>query len=206
MPDYPPLPKRLSVGGLRESAKACRACDLWARATQTVFGEGRPSARVVFIGEQPGDREDLSGKPFVGPAGGILDRALAEAGIDRADAYVTNVVKHFKWRAAGKKRIHQKPNAAEIAACRFWLELEIRTLKPELLVLLGATAAQSILGRAFRVTRDRGKVLPTPLGPKALATIHPSAILRAEDDASRRREYAAFVSDLTAASRQLRRS
>ncbi len=198
MPDegYPDLPKRPSLPQLREAVQACRACDLWARATQGVFGEGKRGAKVMFVGEQPGDQEDRKGLPFVGPAGRLLDEALVEAGIDRTAVYVTNTVKHFKWRAAGKRRIHEKPNATEIAACRFWLETELDLFKPRIIVALGATAAQALFGNAFRVTKQRGKPVPTPLAPHGVATVHPSSILRAPDEASRRAEYKAFVADL----------
>src|SRR5574340_1833856 len=172
VPDTPTLPKA------REASKSCRGCDLYKRATQTVFGEGTRGARIVFVGEQPGDQEDLSGKPFVGPAGRLLDRALEEAGIDRADAYVTNVVKHFKWEPRGKRRIHKKPNAAEIFACRPWLDAEIALVKPRAIVCLAATAAQALLGRTFKVTAHRGKFVASPLAPLVLATVHPSSILR----------------------------
>jgi len=193
---YPDLPKRPSLPQLREAVQACRACDLWARATQGVFGEGKRGAKVMFVGEQPGDQEDRKGLPFVGPAGRLLDEALVEAGIDRTAVYVTNTVKHFKWRAAGKRRIHEKPNATEIAACRFWLETELDLFKPRIIVALGATAAQALFGNAFRVTKQRGKPVPTPLAPHGVATVHPSSILRAPDEASRRAEYKAFVADL----------
>ena len=168
-----------------------------------MFGEGRRTARLLLVGEQPGDREDLEGRPFVGPAGLLLDRALEEAGISRVDAYVTNAVKHFKWEPRGKKRIHQKPNAVEIAACRPWLEAELAVVKPKVLVCLGATAAQALLGKAFRVTKSRGVPVASPLAPRVMATVHPSSILRAPDEESRRREYAAFVHDLKAAARHL---
>ena len=196
------LPTARSVKELRELAAGCRACDLWARATQTVFGDGPSGARVLIVGEQPGNSEDLEGAPFVGPAGRMLDEVLGEAGIDRASVYVTNVVKHFKWRRApsGKRRIHDKPNRGEVAACRPWLEAEVGRIGPELVVCLGATAAQAILGREFRVTRDHGVVLPSDLGP-ALATVHPSAILRAGDDREELR--AQLVSDLRAAATHL---
>ncbi len=181
---------------LRAEAAGCKACPLWERATQTVFGEGGPRARAMLVGEQPGNEEDLSGKPFVGPAGRLLDKALEEAGIDRRDAYVTNVVKHFKWEPRGKRRIHAKPNAREIAACRPWLDSEIDAIKPQVLVCLGATAAQALLGRQFRVTQQRGEFVESPLAPRVLATIHPSAILRAPDDAARHAENRRFVDDL----------
>ncbi|HEV8143380.1 MAG TPA: UdgX family uracil-DNA binding protein, partial [Methylomirabilota bacterium] len=176
------IPPRPTLASLRAAAAHCRACPLWQRGTQTVFGEGDAHARVMFVGEQPGHEEDLAGRPFVGPAGKLLDRALAEAGIDRRRVYVTNVVKHFKWEPKGKRRIHAKPNASEIGACRPWLEAELELVKPEVLVCLGATAAQALLGRQFRVSVDRGRFVPSPLAPHALATVHPSAILRAPDD------------------------
>jgi DNA polymerase len=197
------LPARLSLAGLREAARDCTACPLWRTGTQTVFGEGLKRARLFLVGEQPGDREDLAGRPFVGPAGRLLDEALAEAGIDRADAYVTNVVKHFKWEPRGKRRIHQKPNWSEIAACRPWLDGELAVVQPDVLVCLGATAAQALLGREVRVTRDRGRLLETELAPAALATVHPSSILRAPDEDSRRRERALFVDDLRVAAKEL---
>ena len=195
--DY--LPARLSLTALRETSRECRACPLWRTGTQTVFGEGRKASRLLLVGEQPGDKEDLEGRPFVGPAGRLLDEALEEAGIDRADAYVTNAVKHFKWVGRGKRRIHQKPNASEIAACRPWLEAELTVVTPRVLVCLGATAAQALLGRGIRVTRDRGRPLETTLAPIAFATVHPSSILRAPDAEARRREHALFVDDLRAA-------
>jgi DNA polymerase len=181
---------------LRRAAAGCKACPLWERGTQTVFGEGGPRARVVLVGEQPGHEEDLAGKPFVGPAGRLLDRALEEAGIDRDQAYVTNVVKHFKWEPRGKRRIHAKPNAMEIAACRPWLDAELSVLKPQALVCLGATAAQAVLGRDFRVTQHRGEFVECPLAPRVMATVHPSSILRAPDDETRRIERERFVEDL----------
>ena len=192
------LPKARSVKQLRELAEGCRACDLWARATQTVFGDGPSSARVLIVGEQPGNSEDLEGAPFVGPAGRLLDEVLGEAGIDRGTVYVTNVVKHFKWRRApsGKRRIHDKPNRGEVTACRPWLEAEVDRIGPELVVCLGATAAQAVLGRDFRVTRDHGRVLPSDLGP-ALGTIHPSAVLRAGEERDELR--AQLAADLRAA-------
>jgi DNA polymerase len=184
---------------LREEAAHCRACPLWKDATQTVFGEGPANATIMLVGEQPGDKEDISGKPFVGPAGLMLDRALEEAGVDRKKVYVTNAVKHFKWEPRGKRRIHQKPNSREIAACRPWLEAEFRIVKPKLVVAMGATAAQTIFGPSFRVTRERGKVLSSKLAPRVLATVHPSSLLRQPDEESRRREYEHFVADLRAA-------
>jgi uracil-DNA glycosylase len=197
------FPERLSLTSLRDAARDCRACPLWRTGTQTVFGEGRKASRLLLVGEQPGDREDLEGRPFVGPAGRLLDEALQEAGIDRSDAYVTNAVKHFKWVGRGKRRIHQKPNASEIAACRPWLEAEFAVVTPGVLVCLGATAAQALLGRGVRVTRDRGRPLETTLAPVAFATVHPSSILRAPDAEARRREHALFVDDLRAAAAAL---
>jgi uracil-DNA glycosylase family protein len=191
----PLVPERPSLRSLREASADCRACPLWETGTQTVFGEGAREAEVMLVGEQPGDREDKEGRPFVGPAGRLLDEALDEAGIDRRLAYVTNVVKHFKWIGRGKRRIHQKPNWSEIAACRPWLEAELAVVRPQVLVCLGATAAQALLGRDFRVTRQRGELVESELAPNALATVHPSSILRA-DDAEREAEYAAFVDDL----------
>ena len=200
----PLVPSRPSLASLRRAAAGCRACDLWRRGTQTVFGEGSARARVMLVGEQPGDREDLEGRPFVGPAGRVLDAALEKAGIDRAAVYVTNAVKHFKWEPRGKRRIHQKPNSVEIAACRPWLDAEIALVKPEVLVCLGATAAQALLGRAFRVSRERGRFVPSGLAPRVLATVHPSSILRAPDDETRRAETERFVSDLKKVARALR--
>jgi uracil-DNA glycosylase len=187
------IPDRPSLKKLREAAAGCKACPLWEHATQTVFGEGSADADVIIVGEQPGDREDLEGRPFVGPAGRLLDQALEEAGIDRSKVYLTNVVKHFKWKPQGKRRIHQKPNWREIAACRPWLDAEIAVLKPRVLVCLGATAAQALLGRDFRVSRQRGELVDSPLAPKTIATVHPSSILRAEDRDVQFRE---FVRDL----------
>lgn len=198
------LPKARTIDELRTLAVGCRACDLWARATQTVFGDGSPSARLLFVGEQPGNSEDLEGAPFVGPAGRLLDRVLVEAGIERTEVYVTNVVKHFRWRRApsGKRRIHDKPSAGQVEACRPWLEAEVARIGPELVVCLGATAAQAILGKSFRVSREHGQVLDSELGP-ALATIHPSAILRAIDN--RDEMTAGMVADLRAAAAWLAR-
>ena len=189
------VPERPTLESLRQAAAGCKACHLWERGTQTVFGEGLQKAELMLVGEQPGDQEDLAGKPFVGPAGRLLDEALDEAGIDRTKAYVTNVVKHFKWEPRGKRRIHAKPNWAEIAACRPWLEAELEVVKPNVLVCLGATAAQALLGKAFRVTRQRGELVDSPLAPNVMATIHPSAILRA-DPAMRELELRGFVDDL----------
>src|SRR6187431_510340 len=169
------LPDRLSIPTVRAAAKGCRACDLWKRGTQTVFGEGARKAALMLVGEQPGDQEDLAGHPFVGPAGKLLDKALAQAGIDRTTVYVTNVVKHFKWEPRGKRRIHKKPSASEISACRPWLDAELSVVKPEVVVCLGATAAQALLGKAFRVTKDRGRLMPATFAPRALATVHPSS-------------------------------
>src|ERR671925_1597931 len=183
----PLVPARPSLPKLREAAAGCQACDLWKTGTQTVFGAGTRTAEIVFVGEQPGDKEDLAGAPFVGPAGRVLDEALGEAGIDRRLAYVTNAVKHFKWQARGKRRIHQKPNAAELAACRPWLDAELAVVKPAVLVPLGATAAQALLGRSFRVTKQRGEPLPgTGLSDHVVATVHPSSILRQETEDDRR--------------------
>jgi uracil-DNA glycosylase family protein len=194
----PLVPRKSTIKGLREQASACKACDLWKAATQTVFGEGRPKATIMFVGEQPGDQEDRIGKPFVGPAGKLLDEALAEAGIDRTQVYVTNVVKHFKWKPSdrGKRRIHEKPRSSEIQACRPWLAAELAVVKPQILVCLGATAAQSLLGREFSVTRQHGKLVKSDLAPLTIATVHPSSILRAPDAESRRLQMRAFVDDL----------
>jgi uracil-DNA glycosylase len=197
------LPGTLTLPALRDAARGCTACPLWRTGTQTVFGEGLKRARLLLVGEQPGDKEDLEGRPFVGPAGRLLDEALVEAGIDRSDAYVTNAVKHFKWVGRGKRRIHQKPNWSEIAACRPWLDAELAVVRPDVLVCLGATAAQALLGREVRVTRDRGRPLESELAPVALATVHPSSILRAPDEESRRRERALFVADLRVAASAL---
>jgi uracil-DNA glycosylase family protein len=190
------LPDRPSLKSVREVAAGCKACDLYARGTQTVFGEGPPKAQIMMVGEQPGDAEDTAGHPFVGPAGKLLDKALAEAGIDRGIVYVTNVVKHFKWEPRGKRRIHAKPNAAEISACRPWLETEVALVKPRVLVCLGATAAQALLGKAFKVSQQRGEFVASTLAPLVTATVHPSSILRAPDDDSRREEMRRFVADL----------
>ena len=190
------IPEKPSLSSLKEAAADCRACDLWEHGTQTVFGEGRRRAKIMLIGEQPGNEEDLQGEPFVGPAGTLLDEAMEQAGIDRRETYVTNVVKHFKWEARGKRRIHKKPNSSEIEACRPWLEAEIATIKPRVIVCLGATAAQSLLGKQFRVTRQRGQFVESPLAPLVMATVHPSSILRAPDDETRRTEMRRFVDDL----------
>jgi uracil-DNA glycosylase len=197
----PLVPPRPSLPKLRKAAAGCKACPLWKTGAQTVFGEGPTKADAMFVGEQPGDQEDQIGRPFVGPAGKLFDRALEEAGLDRSTAYVTNVVKHFKWMARGKRRIHQKPNWSEIAACRPWLEAELNVVKPRVLTCLGATAAQALLGKQFRVTKQRGQPVESELAPVVIATVHPSAILRAED---RDAEFAAFVDDLRTVARYLR--
>jgi uracil-DNA glycosylase len=190
------IPPRPTLPLLREIAEGCQACDLYKTGTQTVFGEGRRSARAVFVGEQPGDSEDKTGRPFVGPAGKLLDKALEAAGIDRDLVYVTNVVKHFKWTARGKRRLHEKPNAREIAACRPWLDAEIAILHPRIVVCLGATAAQALLGKSFKVTRMRGEILTAEFAPAVMATVHPSSLLRAPDEETRHREMELFVRDL----------
>jgi len=192
----PLIPLHPTLTTLREAARDCRACDLWKRGTQTVFGEGTPRARVMLVGEQPGDKEDLAGKPFVGPAGALLDKALNEAGLDRNETYVTNAVKHFKWELRGRRRIHKKPDSIEVAACRAWLDAEIGIVQPDVIVCLGATAAQALLGRSFRVTRRRGELLPYTRASHVLATVHPSAILRASDEHARQREMQLFIKDL----------
>jgi DNA polymerase len=197
------LPKQLTLPALKEAAADCRACDLWEKGTQTVFGDGRTRSKVMFVGEQPGNEEDLTGKPFVGPAGRLFDSALEEAGIDREQTYVTNVVKHFKWEPRGKRRIHKKPNAQEISACRPWLEAEIALVKPKMIVALGATAAQALLGPTFRVTQQRGQFIDSTLAPYLMATVHPSSILRAPDDETRHLEYRRFVDDLKKLARVL---
>ena len=195
-PKTPLLPLQGSLQDLKKAASNCQACDLWKRGTQTVFGEGAAHAKIMFVGEQPGDQEDLQGRPFVGPAGKLLDKALADAGIDRQKVYVTNAVKHFSWEPRGKRRIHKKPNAVEIAACRPWLDAEIAALRPKIIVLLGATAAQSLLGRDFRVTQHRGELLKSELAPYVLATVHPSSILRAPDEQARHDAMKQFIADL----------
>jgi DNA polymerase len=200
-----PASKQLTLEALREAAASCRACDLYKTGTQTVFGEGSEHAQIMFVGEQPGDREDIEGKPFVGPAGRVLDAALEEAGIDRSQVYVTNAVKHFKWKPQGKRRLHQKPNAAEVNACRPWLDAEIAAVKPHLLVLLGATAAQALLGRDFRVSLQRGQLIERPGLPPMMATVHPSSILRAPDEETRELELRAFVQDLKRIAQYLHR-
>jgi uracil-DNA glycosylase family protein len=193
-----PIPKILTLENLQRAAKTCKACDLWKTGTQTVFGEGPSKARVMFVGEQPGDHEDRLGHPFVGPAGRLLDEVLVEVGIDRSDVYVTNIVKHFKWKAAqrGKRRIHKKPRHSEIEACRPWLDAELEVVKPEVLVCLGASAAQALLGKEFRVTRERGNLIHSDLAPYVMATTHPASILRAPDHTQREKARADFVNDL----------
>ena len=190
------LPDSLSLKTLREAVQVCRGCPLYANATQAVFGEGARESEVMMVGEQPGDQEDRQGRPFVGPAGKILDQALEEAGIDRTKTYVTNAVKHFKWQARGKRRIHQKPNWSELAACRPWLDAELEVVRPRVIVCLGATAAQAFLGRDFRVTRQRGVPVDAVLAEYVVATIHPSAVLRQQDDESRREQMRGLVRDL----------
>ena len=190
------IPSEATVAGLRDAAAQCTACHLYQKATQTVFGEGPETARVMLVGEQPGDAEDLAGHPFVGPAGKLLNRCLVEAGVDRKQTYVTNVVKHFKWVPRGPRRIHSKPGSAEIEACFPWLDAEIAAVKPKIVVALGATAAQALFGKSFRVTGDRGRLVPFSLAPCALATVHPSALLRAPDEETRRREIERFIEDL----------
>jgi DNA polymerase len=192
----PLIPPRPTLNKLRDAAAECRACDLWKTGTQTVFGEGRSKSVLMFIGEQPGDKEDLAGRPFVGPAGVLFDKALEEAGIDRAKVYVTNVVKHFKWEPRGKRRIHKKPNAAEITACRPWLQSEISVVHPRAIVCLGSTAAQAVISRSFKVSTQRGIFVPSDLAEFVTATVHPSSILRAPSDEARRLERARFVEDL----------
>jgi len=207
-PDHPAAKVRpdADLETARAVAARCTACDLYARATQTVFGEGNPRAPLMLVGEQPGDREDLSGRPFVGPAGAMLDKALDDASIDRETVFVTNVVKHFKWRPSGKRRLHERPNQAEIRACRPWLDVEREIVRPEILVALGATAAQAIIGRDFKITERRGEVIPAvDGGPRLLATYHPSAILRARTPEDRERMLAALVGDLTIAAEAIGR-
>jgi uracil-DNA glycosylase len=198
VPDRPTLPK------LRAAAAGCTGCHLYTLGTQTVFGEGSADADVVFVGEQPGDQEDLAGRPFVGPAGRVLDEGLVAAGIDRSKVYVTNAVKHFKWEPRGKRRIHQKPNWAEMTACRPWLEAELAVVQPDVLVCLGATAAQSLLGRQFRVTKMRGVPVESELAPSVMATVHPSSILRAPDEAARQEAMRDFIRDLKAVAKLIK--
>jgi uracil-DNA glycosylase family protein len=198
------MPEQLTLPSLKAAAADCKGCDLWKKGTQTVFGEGKRRATALFVGEQPGNEEDLTGKPFVGPAGRIFDNALDDAEINRQQTYVTNVVKHFKWEPRGKRRIHKKPNSQEINACRPWLEAEIAVVKPQVIVALGATAAQALLGAQFRVTKHRGEFLESTLAPYIMATVHPSSILRAPDDETRRLEYRRFVDDLKKLARVLK--
>jgi DNA polymerase len=200
----PFVPKTTSVKALNAAAHACRGCDLYKAATQVVFGAGPRTAQVMFVGEQPGDQEDRQGEPFVGPAGALLDKALAEAGIRRDRVYVTNAVKHFKWEPRGKRRIHKKPRASEIKACRPWLEAELRAVKPAILVCLGATAAQSVLGASFKLMQQRGQVHASAMAPKVVATIHPSAVLRAPDSEGRREAYDMLVGDLRVVASEIR--
>jgi len=190
------LPEKVTLEALEEAASGCRGCPLFKDATQTVFGAGRAAARLMLVGEQPGDKEDREGQPFVGPAGRLLDKALDEAGIDRSEAYVTNAVKHFKWRPRGNRRLHQTPRAGEIEACKPWLEAEVQAVEPEALLAMGATAARSLFGTKVKVTKDRGKPLESPLAPVAAVTIHPSALLRLRDHDEREAEFKAFVADL----------
>ena len=197
VPDKPTLPK------LRSAAATCKGCELWKSGTQTVFGEGTKSAELMFVGEQPGDKEDLAGEPFVGPAGRLLDQALEAADIDRRKVYVTNIVKHFKWEARGKRRIHKKPNLTEVSACKPWLEAEMKVVRPKVVVALGATAAQGLLGKDFRVTKQRGEPMETDFADSVVATIHPSSILRAPDEAARRSEMEGFIADLKVAAKEL---
>lgn len=202
----PFVPARPTLPKLRSASKKCRGCRLWKFGTQTVFGEGPRDASIVIVGEQPGDQEDRSGHPFVGPSGKLLDAALEAAGVDRAKAYVTNAVKHFKWEPRGKRRIHQKPNAAELAACRPWLDAELEAVRPRVLVALGATAAQALLGRQFRVTKDRGRPVESDLAPYVIATVHPSSILRQRTDDERQAAMDDFVADLRVVAKLLARA
>jgi DNA polymerase len=198
------IPRQPTIESLREAAAGCKACELWEKGTQTVFGEGKPNARLMMVGEQPGDREDIEGRPFVGPAGRILDEALDAAGIPRSNVYLTNAVKHFRWERRGKRRLHSKPSQVHVRACRPWLQAEIEVVRPRLVVLLGATAAQSVMGSTFKVTRQRGEVLDSPLGAPILATVHPSSILRSVDDKSRHEAMSGLIADLKAAGAHLR--
>jgi DNA polymerase len=190
------IPAHPTLTSLREAAAGCEGCELYKRGTQTVFGEGRRTARVMIVGEQPGNDEDLAGRPFVGPAGRLLDRALAEAGLDRAEIYVTNIVKHFKWKPQGKRRIHDKPNASEVEACRPWFDAELQLIRPEVLICLGATAAQALLGRDFRINAERGRFVKSPLAPRVFATVHPSSLLRIPAEEARRAEMRRFIEEL----------
>lgn len=202
-----PIPQKPTLNNLQRAAKDCRACDLWQRATQTVFGEGNSRPGIMLIGEQPGDKEDIAGHPFVGPAGHVLDEALDAAGINRQDVYVTNAVKHFSWTPddRGKRRIHKKPKYSEIKACRPWLDAEIGVTQPRVIVCLGATAAQALLGKEFSVMRDRGRFVPSPLAAYVMATVHPSSILRAQDEKSRRAQKEAFIADLRVAASAMKK-
>ena len=200
------FPGKIDLPSLDQAAERCMGCDLYKMATQTVFGEGPNNAEIMLVGEVPGDEEDRTGHPFVGPAGRLLNKALAEAGIDRSAVYTTNVVKHFKWKPSGKRRLHDKPKASEIAACKPWLDAEIELIRPRIMILLGATAAQALLGRDFRVTKMHGQWVPSELAEKVMATVHPSSILRAPDPEMRERQYSEFVTDLLAAARELGRS
>jgi DNA polymerase len=198
IPSSPTIPK------LQKAARNCRACPLWKRGTQTVFGEGSEDATIIFVGEQPGSDEDLAGRPFVGPAGKLLDQALSEAGIDRRQIYITNAVKHFKWEPSGKRRLHKKPNGREIAACRPWLEAELAVIQPRILVCLGATAAQALFGKDFRVSKSRGQLVKTALAEKAVATVHPSSILRAPNPDDRKAQLKLFIADLKKVAKMIR--
>lgn len=200
----PLIPDNPTLDRLRDAAAGCQACDLYKTGTQTVFGEGLKKAEVMLVGEQPGDKEDVEGRPFVGPAGKLLDNALDSAGIDRDAVYITNVVKHFKWEARGKRRIHKKPNMAEITACKPWLEAELDVVRPEAVVCLGATAAQAVIGKDFKVSRQRGELVDSPLAPLVTATVHPSSILRERDDDARHKAMDEFVRDLTNVARELK--
>jgi uracil-DNA glycosylase len=198
------FPAKMNIRALREAAQGCRGCELYKMATQTVFGEGRVSSKIVMVGEQPGDQEDLQGHPFVGPAGKLLDRAMDEAGLDRELIYVTNAVKHFKWRPRGKRRLHEKPNAREIGACSPWLSAELAVIDPEVIICLGATAAQLLLGHDFRVTKERGRWAESQYEARVMATVHPSSILRAPDEEERERQYREFVKDLKFVAREIK--
>jgi uracil-DNA glycosylase len=200
------IPPRPTLSSLRAAASKCKACDLWKTGTQTVFGQGPSNANIVFVGEQPGDREDRTGRPFVGPAGMLLDRALEAAGIDRSQVYLTNAVKHFKWEPRGKRRIHKKPRASEIEACKPWLEAELAVAKPQLVVCLGATAAQALLGKNFSVMKQRGELLESPLAPKVMATVHPSSLLRITDEKDRHLQMEGFIQDLRKALQFIRKA
>jgi DNA polymerase len=200
----PFVPRTTSLRALTAAARDCRGCDLYKHATQVVFGDGPKGARVMFVGEQPGDQEDRQGEPFVGPAGALLDKALADAGLPREDVYVTNAVKHFKWEPRGKRRIHKKPRVSEVKACRPWLEAELKAVKPAIVVCLGATAAQSVLGSQFKLMAQRGRMLSSPIADQVVATIHPSAVLRAPDAAARREAYGMLVADLKVVAKALR--